>query len=190
MYYEPDVSRDQIRTSKFLSLVLRHNPAEAGVTLDRSGWCDVDDLLKGAALRGFAISREELEAVVSENDKKRFEFSSDGERIRASQGHSVQVELDYEPKTPPEMLFHGTATKFLVSIGQIGLIKGSRHHVHLSSGIETARKVGERHGKPAVIPIEAGKMHRAGVVFFLSTNGVWLTDHVAPEYLRLDEVTF
>lgn len=154
------MTNGQVQASRFLSLILRHEPERAGLNLDGSGWCGVEELLKGCASCGRRISREELDRIVSENDKKRFEFSNDGERIRASQGHSIKIDLNYEAKTPPETLYHGTATRFLDSIEQIGLIKGSRHHVPLSILTQTAFKVGERHGKPVVIPVKAGEMHR------------------------------
>jgi len=180
----------QVRISKFLSLVLRHKPEEAGLALDGSGWCGVEELLEGCASRGYRISREELDALVAENDKKRFEFSSDRERIRASQGHSIEIDLMYDPKTPPETLYHGTATRFLDPIQQMGLIKGPRQHVHLSILVHTALKVGERHGKPVVIPVRAGEMHRAGTLFYLTPNEVWLVDEVPPQYLCFDNLLF
>lgn len=182
------MNKDEVRTSKFLSLVLRHKPEEAGLTLDESGWCSVDDLLKGCASRGHRISRPELDQIVAENDKKRFQLSDDGRRIRANQGHSIQIDLGYEPQVPPETLYHGTATRFLDSIKKMGLIKGSRQHVHLSVLVETALKVGERHGKPVVISVNAGQMHRSGAPFYLTPNGVWLVDAVQPEYLRFDDL--
>lgn len=122
--------------------------------------------------------RVEWCSISADNDKKRFEFSKDGQRIRASQGHSIEVDLQYESVEPPELLYHGTATRFLDSIKKQGLIRGSRQHVHLSMSASMAWKVGERHGKPVVIPVEAGNMHRAGIPFYQSTNGVWLVDAV------------
>jgi putative RNA 2'-phosphotransferase len=126
------MDRAQVQASRFLSLVLRHRLGAAGVSLDDAGWCEVKALLKGCASHGHSISSEELEVIVAENDKKRFELSDDGRRIRARQGHSVNVDLKYEPQVPPEVLYHGTATRFLDSIRQVGLIKGLRQHVHLS----------------------------------------------------------
>ncbi len=145
-------------------------------------------MLKGCASRGHRISRDELDVIVTENDKKRFEFSGDKKRIRASQGHSVEVDLKYDPKSPPEILYHGTAARFLDSIKQMGLIKGSRQHVHLSILLQTVLKVGERHGRPVVIPVRAGDMYRAGIRFYLTPNEVWLVDEVPPEYLRFDDL--
>ena len=175
------------RLSKFLSLVLRHQPEAAGVALDSAGWVAVDALLAGCAQAGNPMTREQLDHVVVTNEKKRFEFSSDGLRIRASQGHSVEVELDYESQTPPELLFHGTASRFLDAIRASGLLKQARHHVHLSAEIATATQVGARHGKPVVLSIRAGEMHRAGYAFFRSTNGVWLVDSVPVEFIGFSE---
>jgi putative RNA 2'-phosphotransferase len=145
-------------------------------------------VLRGIAIRGHKLSRGELDMVVAENDKKRFQFSQDGRRIRASQGHSIEVDLQYTPKEPPATLYHGTATRFLDSIKTTGLIKGPRQHVHLSANPETAFRVGERHGKPVVIPIKAEEIYRDGMPFYLTPNGVWLVDAVPPQYLRFDEL--
>lgn len=172
------------RTSKFLSLVLRHRPEHIGIALDSAGWVDVDELLAAAGRSGFALDRATLERVVADNDKRRFAFSDDGARIRASQGHSVAVELGLEPQAPPDVLFHGTATRFLDSIRREGLSPGSRTHVHLSEDEATAVEVGRRHGKPAVLRIDAGGMHRDGHAFVRSENGVWLTPAVPAGYIR------
>lgn len=182
------MSASHTRISKFLSLVLRHEPAKAGLTLDSAGWVSVDDLLRGCAAAGVACTREELEAVVAQNDKQRFAFSPDRRRIRASQGHSVKVDLDYTPTVPPEVLFHGTADRFAASIQTEGLVKGQRTHVHLSAQRDTAVEVGRRHGRPVVFQVAAGTMHRAGHLFFLSANGVWLAGHVPAEFLSRDEI--
>ncbi len=176
---------DLVRLSKFLSLVLRHEPERIGISLDSNGWVAVDDLIAAAARAGTPISRERLDLVVATNDKKRFAFSPDGTRIRASQGHSVEVELDLPPTVPPERLFHGTATRFLDAIRAEGLRPQSRQHVHLSPDEETAVKVGQRHGKPVVLVVLAGAMHREGHVFYRSENGVWLTAAVPPGYLEI-----
>ncbi|UWZ83637.1 RNA 2'-phosphotransferase [Occallatibacter riparius] len=180
---------EQVRVSKFLSLVLRHQPDAAGVTLDEAGWCAVDALLQGCTSHCYEISRDDLARVVEQNDKKRFQFSEDGARIRAVQGHSLDVDLDYQAQTPPEVLYHGTATRFLDSIKQQGLLKMSRQFVHLSATHETALKVGERHGKPVVLGVRAGEMHRSGTPFYRAANGVWLVDAVPPVYLRFPETT-
>ena len=177
------------RRSKFLSLVLRHEPQRIGVRLDEAGWVAVDALLEGCRRAGTPISREDLEEIVRTSDKQRFALSEDGTRIRANQGHSVDVELGYEPATPPEVLYHGTAEKYLASILREGLQKQARHHVHLSERKDQAAPVGRRHGKLVILQVAAGSMHRAGREFFRTPNGVWLTDQVAPEFLVvLEEV--
>src|SRR5688572_1882418 len=169
--------------SKFLSLVLRHEPQRAGIVLDESGWVAVDELLAGCRRAGQVISPEELREIVRTSDKQRFALSEDGTRIRANQGHSVEVELGYEPATPPEVLWHGTAEKSVASIREQGLVRGGRHHVHLSETEATAAAVGRRHGKLALLRVNAGEMHRAGAVFYRTPNGVWLTEGVGVEYL-------
>ncbi|HEX8272360.1 MAG TPA: RNA 2'-phosphotransferase [Longimicrobiaceae bacterium] len=172
-----------VRASKFLSLVLRHKPEHIGIALDAAGWVGVDELLAAAGRSGFALDRATLERVVADNDKRRFAFSEDGACIRASQGHSVAVELGLEPQPPPDVLFHGTATRFLDSIRREGLKPGSRTHVHLSADEATAITVGQRHGKPAVLRVAAGAMHRDGHAFVRSANGVWLTGAVPAGYI-------
>ncbi len=172
-------SRDVVRRSKRLSYVLRHAPASAGLTLDAAGWADVDALL--AAL---GWTRAELERVVATNDKRRFALDESGTRIRASQGHSVVVDLGYAAQTPPQVLFHGTAERNLPVILAEGLRPGRRHAVHLSPDDVTARRVGARHGRPVVLRVDAEGMARDGAVFTRSANGVWLVDAVPPRYLR------
>jgi len=176
--------KQRTRTSKFLSLVLRHEPERIGLELDSSGWVEVDALLAGCRKHGVAIERAELEEIVSTNEKRRFAFSDDGRRIRASQGHSVEVSLGYIPQTPPPQLFHGTATRFLESIRAGGLLKGERHHVHLSADVETARAVGQRHGRPIVLVVKSKEMLTRGHCFFISENGVWLTERVPVEFIE------
>ncbi|EEF58657.1 RNA 2'-phosphotransferase [Pedosphaera parvula] len=179
------MSSRTVKISKFLSLVLRHEPGRIGIQLDSAGWVDVDELLRACTAHQFPFSRDELNQVVATNDKKRFAFSEDGKRIRANQGHSVEVELQYEPSVPPEILYHGTADRFLASIQQDGLIKGNRHHVHLSTELSTAISVGQRHGRPLVFRVLAGQMHRSGHQFFVSANGVWLADHIPANFLQI-----
>ena len=174
---------DDLRLSKFLSLVLRHEPGRIGVQLDAAGWIAVDELLAACGRHGVTLSRERLESIVAHSDKKRFAFDETGQRIRASQGHSVEVELGYEPVAPPEKLYHGTVAKFLDSIRAHGLLKGQRHHVHLSADEATASKVGQRRGAPVLLVIATGAMQRAGHAFFRSANGVWLVDHVPSEFI-------
>ncbi len=180
-------SRELTSTSKFLSLVLRHRPETIGITLDGSGWVSVESLLEGAAGQGRSLTLQQLEFVVENNDKRRFEFDAERQMIRASQGHSVSVELGYESAEPPATLFHGTVERFLDSIMQSGLIKGSRHHVHLHDDIAVARQVGQRRGQAVILKIDAQAMVGAGCDFFRSTNGVWLVDSVPPEYLTVFE---
>ena len=174
---------DTKRNSKYLSYILRHRPDEAGIILDENGWTDVGLLLAACATHGHPMTRDELQVVVDTNDKKRFAISEDGLRIRASQGHSIDLDLGYKPCEPPEYLWHGTARKTQDPIKHKGLLTMNRTHVHLSIDESTARKVGERHGSPLTIRVEAKKMHYDGFKFFLSDNGVWLTDHVPPKYL-------
>ncbi len=179
--------KKHIRTSKFLSLILRHNPGVIGITLSPEGWADVDELLEKAQACGRHISREMLAEVVRENDKQRFAFDETGANIRASQGHSIAVDLRLPPAVPPDVLFHGTATRFLERILSEGLKRMSRQHVHLSKDRATASKVGVRHGTLAILKVDARKMHQNGHVFYLSENGVWLINAVPPKYLtRMD----
>lgn len=173
-----------VKTSKFLSLILRHKPDEIGLTLDENGWADVEELIRLANLKGIKLTREILEAVVSGNDKKRFVLSEDKRRIRANQGHSINVELGIASSVPPQFLYHGTATRFIESIKAQGINSGSRQHVHLSQDIATAITVGARHGKPEVLTILAAEMAQTGHLFYLSENGVWLTDQVPVEFIR------
>src|SRR3954447_20496069 len=172
-----------IRVSKYLAKYLRHAPHELGLTLRPGGWIPVDDLLAAAGRHGFRITYDELIECVETNDKKRFSFDETGDLIRANQGHSVEVDLNLDEKEPPEVLYHGTVERFLASIRAEGLKKGKRHHVHLSKDTDTAQRVGARRGKPVILVVDAGRMHRDGYRFFLSANGVWLTDAVPPGYL-------
>lgn len=171
--------------SKFLSKYLRHEPAKIGLSLDVGGWVQVDDLLAASAKHNFVISREELEEVVATNAKQRFSFDPTRTLIRANQGHSVEVDLQLEPMLPPDVLYHGTAEKNVEAIRRFGLQKMSRHHVHLSTDLVTAKMVGQRHGKPVVFEVDAAAMCKAGSIFYCSANQVWLVDHVPPEYLQI-----
>lgn len=175
------------KLSKRLSYVLRHRPDTLGLELGEGGWVTVDDLLGAFVHTGRPLSRDRLEIVVAENDKQRFEFSQDQSRIRARQGHSVEVDLGYELASPPDVLYHGTATRNLDSIFEQGLTKQRRHHVHLSTNKQTMLAVGRRHGKPALLAIDAKQMSADGHEFFITGNNVWLTDHVPPHYLSLSE---
>jgi putative RNA 2'-phosphotransferase len=169
--------------SKYLSKYLRHRPGELGLALMPGGWVEVDALLAASAQKGFPIGREELEEVVARNDKKRFAFDETGALIRAQQGHSAPVDLEFEPAVPPATLYHGTPERNLPAILCDGLLKMRRYHVHLSPDQATARAVGARRGRPVVLPVDAGEMHRNGYSFHRSGNGVWLVEHVPPRYL-------
>ncbi len=178
---------ENVRLSKFLSLLLRHKPESIDVELDESGWISVDKLLAACAKHGHPITLAQLKTIVGGNDKHRFAFSVDGMMIRASQGHSVRVDLSYERQEPPAVLYHATASRFLVSIRNEGLQKRGRHHVHLSMSPETALTVGRRYGKPVLLQVQAQRMHADGYVFFLSANRVWLTDNVPVDYILFPE---
>ncbi|GGQ12057.1 putative RNA 2'-phosphotransferase [Streptomyces roseolilacinus] len=171
-----------MKVSKYLSRHLRHQPERIGLVLDPQGWVAVDELLRAMDRHGMPVSRAELEHVVATNDKRR--FAVDGDRIRASQGHTVDVDLGLPPATPPAHLHHGTVAPCLGAIRAEGLRPMNRHHVHLSPDRETASRVGARRGRPVVLTVEAGAMHDDGHVFHVSANGVWLTDAVPPRYLR------
>lgn len=177
------MSKEYAKRSRALSYWLRHAPEKGGLTLDAAGWAPVAGVLAALAREGLETSEALLQAVVEENDKRRFELSEDGERIRARQGHSVAVEGGWEAATPPPVLWHGTVERFLEAILREGLTKQQRHHVHLSADIETASKVGARRGEAVILTVDAAAMEADGHAFALSSNGVWLTDHVPPQYL-------
>ncbi|MEC3955432.1 RNA 2'-phosphotransferase [Nocardia sp. CDC153] len=172
-----------VRTSKRLSRHLRHAPAEIGLVLDSAGWVEVSALLAALGNHGRALTRSELDEVVARNNKRRFEFDATGTRIRASQGHSVDVDLEYRASTPPDLLYHGTVAAALSGIRAEGLRPMRRHDVHLSADLDTAVQVGSRRGKPVVLTVDAAAMSRDGHVFRVSTNGVWLVAAVPPGYL-------
>ncbi|HEY0192158.1 MAG TPA: RNA 2'-phosphotransferase [Kofleriaceae bacterium] len=174
-----------VQLSKFLSLVLRHKPASIGITLDEAGWTDVDGLLAACARHHTRITRAQLEELVASSDKQRFALSADGTQIRANQGHSVPVELGLAPQTPPELLYHGTVADALDGIRATGLEKRARHHVHLSVERGTATKVGSRRGEPVILTIRAGELARTGHAFYVSENGVWLTDFVPASHIDI-----
>lgn len=175
---------EAVRLSKFLSLVLRHKPETIGIQLDTNGWTDVPTLIENINRTGRSIDFEMLESIVETNAKQRFAFNASRDKIRASQGHSVQVDLGYTAMVPPAILYHGTGEKSVTGILQTGLEKRNRHHVHLSADVPTAIQVGQRHGKPFVFEILSGQMHEAGHLFYRSDNGVWLTDRVPVKYLK------
>lgn len=177
--------KDLKRKSKLLSLILRHNPAKAGLTLDGAGWVSIEDLLSGLKRLKQPMTRELLKDIVRDNDKKRFTISQDGLRIRAAQGHSVKVSLGLAPVSPPNELYHGTATRFLDEILTNGLKPMSRQHVHLSADIVTATKVGQRHGKAVILSIDARGLHASGQDFYQADNGVWLSGPISPQWFEL-----
>ncbi|MFF3515413.1 RNA 2'-phosphotransferase [Streptomyces sp. NPDC002573] len=179
---EGNDERRTVKVSKYLSKHLRHQPERIGLALDEGGWVEIDTLLAAAASHGFRITRTELDHVVATNDKRR--FAIEGTRIRAIQGHSIDVELGLPPATPPTYLYHGTVARHLDAIRAEGLRPMNRHDVHLSPDRETATRVGARRGRPVVLTVDAGAMHRDGHVFHVSANGVWLTQAVPPRYLR------
>ena len=172
-----------VKISRYLSKHLRHDRDRLGITLEVGGWVGVDELLFSCRGNQFLFTRAELEEVVATNDKQRFSFNLQKTKIRANQGHSVEVDLQLTPVMPPEILYHGTGEKTVAAIRRSGLNKMSRHHVHLSQDQETARKVGARHGKPVVFVVKSAAMHQAGFEFYCSDNGVWLVDRVPCEFL-------
>lgn len=177
------MSKELVKRSRALSYWLRHAPEQGGLDLDAAGWAPVAGVLAALAREGLETSEALLKAVVEENDKRRFELSDDGTRIRARQGHSVEVEGSWQAATPPDTLYHGTVERFLEPIMREGLTKRERHHVHLSADLDTASKVGARRGEAVILTVAAGQMAADGHAFALSSNGVWLTDHVPPQYL-------
>lgn len=176
-----------LETSRFISLVLRHKPETIGITLDEHGWANVDELIAGIS-KTQPFTKEMLEELVSTDDKKRYSFNEDKTLIRANQGHSIPVDVELEEVKPPKQLYHGTGEKFVPSIDRQGLISKSRLYVHLSKDVDTAIKVGKRHGKPFVYIVNSEKMFEQGYKFFLSANGVWLTKKVPVEFLTKHSV--
>ena len=173
-----------VKVSKRLSFVLRHDPGSIGIRLDQSGWTSVRDLLSALKKDGLAVDEETLRRIVATNEKKRFTLSEDGRMIRAAQGHSVEVDLGLSPSVPPAVLYHGTAARNLNSIFEKGILSGSRRQVHLSCDIDTAISVGARHGRPVVLEVDTGMMAQRSHLFYKADNGVWLTDFVPPDVLR------
>ena len=177
------MAKNNIRISKLLSLVLRHQPEAIGLKLDKHGWAEIDELLTLLEKNGDRISRDQLGSIVENDNKNRYAIDADGLRIRANQGHSIEVELGLPAIEPPEILFHGTVKKFLEAIACSGLDAGSRQHVHLSRDRETAINVGKRRGSPIILRVRSAAMHAEGHEFYCSNNGVWLTKHVPVQYI-------
>ncbi|MGV0025814.1 RNA 2'-phosphotransferase [Phormidesmis priestleyi] len=176
-----------VKVSKYLSKHLRHQPERLKLALMPGGWVTIADLLSACTAHQFPITLSELQEVVAKNDKQRFAIDPTGTLIRANQGHSVAVDLQLKPQIPPEVLYHRTGEQSGEAIARLGLLKMSRHHVHLSPDLETARKVGSRHGRPIIFAIDAARMHKANFTFYCSENGVWLVDFVPPEFLVLQK---
>ena len=170
-------------TSKYISLILRHKPETIGITLDEHGWANVEELIAGVS-KTHPLDMAGLERIVAEDEKQRYSFNEYKTLIRANQGHSILVDVELVKVEPPEILYHGTGEKFVASIDEQGLIPKSRLYVHLSGDEDTARKVGQRHGKPVIYTVKSGEMYRAGIVFYRSVNGVWLTKAVPVKYLE------
>ena len=174
-----------VKISKYLSKHLRHQPERLNLIMANGGWVKIEDLLRACAKNNFPVTFDELKEVVERNDKRRFSFDETNEKIRANQGHSIEVDLELKPQTPPARLFHGTAEQIVSIILERGLQKMRRHHVHLSIETETARRVGARHGKPVIFEIDTPAMLKEGFEFFVSANGVWLVENVPPKFLKL-----
>jgi len=176
-----------VKVSKHLSYVLRHAPRAIGLSLDDAGWVDVDTLLERSRTAGFPIERALLDEVVATSEKRRFSFSEDGRRIRANQGHTIEVDLGYAPESPPDVLFHGTPIQTVALVRAGGLKKMARHHVHLSRDVETATTVASRRGRPVVLRVDAAAMAREGHLFFVTPNGVWLTSEVPVSFITFPD---
>lgn len=176
-------SKSDVDLGRFLSLVLRHQPAAAHITLDARGWAQVEDLLKGCARAGKRLDMETLERIVRENNKQRYSFNKDHTRIRANQGHSLAVDVELKTAVPPPFLYHGTAKRFLAEIREHGITRQSRQYVHLSADRQTAQTVGARHGAPLILAVDAAAMHREGYSFWLSENKVWLCREVPWKFI-------
>jgi len=176
-------TKADIELGRFISKILRHNPAVIGITLDENGWADVDELIGGISKKDRSIDRITLDRIVRENNKNRYSYNADKTKIRANQGHSVAVDVELKKAAPPPVLYHGTAAKFVDSIKNNGITKQKRQHVHLSADFETAVNVGKRHGSPVVLEIDAEVMNADGFSFWISENNVWLCEEVPAKYI-------
>ena len=170
--------------SKFLSLILRHKPETINLELDKNGWADIEELIEKSKSRKQYFTRELLDEIVRTDNKQRYTYNEDKSKIRANQGHSITIDIELEPLQPPAKLYHGTSIRFLDSIMSTGIEKRNRQHVHLSHELDTARKVGSRHGKPVILHIDSKRMYEEGIAFYLSKNRVWLTDYVDIKYIQ------
>lgn len=178
-------NKKDVNLGRFISLILRHKPETIGIQLDENGWADVNELITGVNQYGKNIDREDLERIVRENSKKRYIFNKDKTKIRANQGHSLNVEIELKQAIPPNILYHGTGEKSVQSIQKSGINKRNRQFVHLSAEVDTAINVGSRHGKPIVFQVNSKQMYEDGYVFYLSENMVWLCDEVRPQYCEI-----
>lgn len=172
--------KEEQKISKFISLILRHKPEVIGVTLDNNGWCNTEELLNGCR-----ITIDELINIVENDSKTRYAFNEDKSKIRANQGHSINVDLNLKSIKPPDVLYHGTSTKYINKILLEGIKKITRKHVHLSDNLETAKSVGERHGNPVILSIDSKSMYNDGYKFYLSENKVWLCDYISTKYIKI-----
>lgn len=175
---------DLVKLGKYLSLILRHKPDVIGIELDKYGWAVIDELIEGINKTGRFINEEILDEIVETNNKKRYQYNDDHTKIRANQGHSINVNVDLQERIPPNPLYHGTALNYLDKIKQLGITKMNRLHVHLSKDIETAKNVGKRHGQPIVLVIDTKAMVEDGYVFYFSNNGVWLCNDIDYKYIK------
>ena len=178
------ISKEDMKLSKFVSLILRHKPEEINLSLDENGWVEVNKLINGINKKNFNINLDDLKRIVSEDNKQRYSFNSDLTKIRANQGHSIKVNLDLKEVRPPDILYHGSSKKFMKNIIKEGITKQKRQYVHLSLETETASKVGKRHGELIMFILDSKKMYEDGYKFYLSENGVWLTDFVPSKYIK------
>ena len=178
------MQQNLVKISKYLSYLLRHKPEAIALELDSEGWAAISELI--TKTKQFKLTREIIELVVETDDKQRFRISDDGKKIRANQGHSIEVDLGLSPISPPDFLWHGTAQRFLESIMEIGLVKKNRHHVHLTESVAVAKAVGSRYGKPVILKIAAQEMHQNGYEFFKTVNNVWLVDKALPEFIEVE----
>jgi len=179
------MTKEQTTVSKLMSLALRHKPEKLGILLDQHGWAETNELINGINNKGYSVMLDDLEVIVKSNDKQRFKFNDDFTKIRANQGHSIAVNVELTESMPPDILYHGTSLRNLESIQTNGILSQSRLHVHLSDNKETAKQVGSRHGKPIILVIDTKQMHADNLKFYLSENGVWLTDNIPSQYITL-----
>lgn len=174
------------KISKYISLILRHKPEVIGIELDRNGWCDIDALIEGINKSGELITRDILESIVINDDKQRYSIDNEKNRIRANQGYSISVDIELELRVPPTVLYHGTVGKFISSIKEQGLVKGQRQYVHLSQYSKTAVTVGKRRGIPIILEIDSKRIHEDDYKFYISSNNVWLCDHIPRAYIQFE----